>query len=265
MTNLVRLAGSDPFEDLLDIEKNIRSKSIVQRLHFYASPEFERTLEEIGKILKILKLDGLNLSGVIFTGHSVTVYAKRTAIPAEDSTASALVLLVGAFKDTFLTQFEHAVGLVSSNKIKEMTQSTLTKIDSGYSETVKRLVFLLPEDFDSAKARLDEALNSFAAGRKEEAALKTRKAWETCVNFALTKLPKKKGLESLRQKSIYVLESLQQGDDGGIIVNVKDLYERKFLHEIESDKPMKEPEIPFYIALTLGFLHLVASGLSKTP
>ena len=106
----------------------------------------------------------------------------------------------------------------SSRRITELATDTMRKIDAEYVASMQSLSSLLSQDLATARDRIDEALQSYAQGRKEEAALRTRKAWEACVNFALTKLPKKPQLDSLSKKSRYVLDSLEQQDQSSLIV-----------------------------------------------
>jgi hypothetical protein len=44
---------------------------------------------------------------------------------------------------------------------------------------------------------------------------------------------------------------------------INNLFQQRFLHVLESNEDMPKPELPFYIAMTVGFVHLVASYLIR--
>ena len=54
-------------------------------------------------------------------------------------------------------------------------------------------------------------------------------------------------------------------DESKSITRIKDMFEGRFLHALDSADKVADPEVPFYIALTTGFVHLVGSYLGQSP
>lgn len=97
---------------------------------------------------------------------------------------------------------------------------------------------------ESARTLVSQGLLAFKNGGKVEAAAYTRRAWEACVNHALSKLPKAEGLDSLNKKSKYVLEMLGQKNRSKPMTDIKNLFEVDFYMKWSQMRPYWSQRYP---------------------
>lgn len=251
------------YEFLVKFEAGIGRLDTEQRTRKYARDQFLEDLGEAGKSFKILGLTSQLIMMLIQEGQKVHEQSRRqvSANPEMATLLKDAVRMYGFEIDAFLQTFKPLMEAVVVNRTKQKAQVLFETIEGKYALQMKELSQAIPNQLEKSRELVGQALESFRAGRKEEATLYTRKAWEACVNFALERLPKQVDLRSLTKKTKYVLAEIEQGDRAEAIVRIKDLFEGRFLHELESTEPIQEPEIPFYIALTVGFIHLVSKAL----
>lgn len=257
----------DDSEFILDYRRGLESQSRLQRRKRYASDFFQEELERIGKTLRNLGYSKERVASLIHFGMEMQVTSQKLS-EADFKAMKQVESLpfLGAFSDVtdgFLLNIRAIADEIISSRGMAVEKEILNKIDVGFSESIGVLVMTIKDELLESRKHLMEAVEAFASGNKDEASVKTRKAWESCVNFALSRLPRENGLGSLNKKSKYVLDQLGFKDKSKSIAEVKNLYEGRFLHVLSSNDKVEDPELPFYIALTAGFVHLVSSHLGS--
>jgi hypothetical protein len=245
------MSTGDPLSFLKFLRGEFKREGLTGRLNDYRRPDFDDQLLSIGRALREAGVERDLIQNLMNFGAEM----RTKSLNGEVVTAES--------QDSFYVYFE---GLVSRLVAKEgvgIVQKVMSQIDSDFAEPVRGLVEALPKNLAQSKERLISAVKSFQEGRKEESALFTRQAWEACVNFGLSKLPRTRGTDSLTKKTEYILNSLAMRDKSKSINHVKNLFEGRFLHVIDSNEKVPDPELPFYIALATGFVRLVASYLAS--
>ena len=263
----------DSLSFLTDYLRKLELETAEDRYNRYASKDFPKQLEKIGRALKELGVDRESLEMTIRAGGKMINQARGFS-PLDwqsirrHSELQRVMMKKGMHSietsdDSFYIFLWADVHDLIARRSGETAEEILRRVDSDFSGAASVLASSVPASMEKSRTMILQALSSFREGRKVEAAAYTRRAWESCVNYALSKLPAKEGLNSLNKKSKYVLEMMEQKDASKSITDIKNMFEARFLHEIESDSPLPEPEIPFYVALTLGFVHLVAAHLGS--
>ena len=161
----------------------------------------------------------------------------------------------------YLTSVVNSVAMIQAD---QFTQRLLAEVNAEYSNQMRTLARMLPNELQLSRSKLDDALTSFAQGHGPEAVLFAREAWEACVNFGIARMPgfePRRGQGSLHERSVYVLNKIIESNRSDLVVSVKELFDRVFLHVLESSENVSSEEIPFFIAYTTGFAHLVAYHL----
>lgn len=251
---------------LASIRGKLRNDGPNGRRQWYASPAFPDELAGIARALKEAGVDNDLIRNLIGFGTEMMTNT-RNMTAAEWAVVRTWDILERQgmgwtdSTDSFFVYLDGLMNRLVATEASDLKRRILREIDSDFATPVQALVEALPDEFAQSRRHLSDAVVSFQQGRKEESALFTRKAWESCVNFALSRLPSEKGLDSLTKKAEYVLGRLEMGDKSNSINRIKNLFEGRFLHVIDSGEKMPDPELPFYIALTTGFVHLVASSL----
>lgn len=265
--------GEDSLSFLTKYFRTLELEVAEERYRRYASKDFPNQLGKVGRALKELNVDSERLEFTLKAGGKMIDQAKTLSpwdwgIIRRHSELQRVMMKKGMTPldtpdDSFYTFLWADVNDLVARKSGETAEGILHKVDSDFSGSASVLASGIPTSMEKSRTLVLQALFSFKEGRKVEAAAYTRRAWEACVNYALSKLPKAEGLNSLNKKSKYVLEMMEQKDKSRSMTDVKNLFEGRFLHEIESEESLPEPEVPFYIALTLGFVHLVAAHLKS--
>ena len=263
--------GEDSLSFLTEYSRGLELETAEERYRRYGSKDFPKELEKVGRALRDLGVESEKLELVVKAGgrmmeQSLGMSPWEWQIIRRHSDLQRAMMNKGmppvdAPGDSFYTFLRANVLDLIGRRSDETSEEVLRRVDSGFSGAASVLAAGIPNSMEKSRNLVLQALFAFREGRKVEAAAYTRRAWEACVNYALSKLPTAEGLSSLNKKSKYVLEMIEQKDRSKSITEIKNLFEARFLHEIESEKPLPEPEIPFYIALTLGFEHLVAAHL----
>ncbi len=253
-------------EALEDFEQELQYLDIGKLLKFYTNSSFRNKLMKIAAILQRRGIHPDLVAELVRTGLKQRTYYERIK-PNELTLGyfqrSAGFLFPTTGGDPLLELLRPMVDKVASDRDSLDTKKVLQAIDAEFETPVDELIGLIPSELEEAKNYLVKATKSFAEGRSDESALFTRKAWESCVNYALGKLPREKGHESLSSKTKYVLDQIGQTEQSRFINDLKNLYEGRFLHVLEETEKMVEQDLPFYIALTTGFVNLVARRLTK--
>lgn len=232
------------------LRDELRRMGVNGRMDSYRRPDFDDQPLSIGRALREAGVERDLIQNLANFGSEMRTRAINGERISWDS------------EDSFYTYLDGLVSTLVATESRQITRRVMSQIDSDFAEPVKVLADKLPDELGVSKKRLLDAVESFRGGQKEESALFTRQAWEACVNFGISKLPPKRGLDSLTKKTEYVLESLAMQDKSKSINHVKNLFEGRFLHVLDSSEKVPDPELPFYIALTTGFVHLVASWLA---
>lgn len=263
--------GEDSLSFLTEYFHRLELETAEERYRRYASKDFPKQLEKIGRALKELGVDGEKLELTMKAGGKMIDQASGISpwnwqIIKRHSNLQRTMMKKGMHPldtpdDSFYTFLWVDVHDLIARRSNETAEEILRRVDSDFSGAASVLASGIPTSMEKSRTMVLQALFSFREGRKVEAAAYTRRAWEACVNYALSRLPSAEGLNSLNKKSRYVLDMMEQKDMSKSITDIKNLFEARFLHEVESENPLPEPEIPFYIALTLGFEHLVAAHL----
>jgi len=250
-----------PLEQLFEFERNLKSFGAQDRLEYYRTPQFHTQFLQIAQILKLFRVDQKQIIELTKAAAAMRSIAQRILEPP--GVELPFPRPIPNNSDQFIESLSRVVDAVGSITATEFRDQLLREIDSDYAQPMSALISLIPDELRMAKERLGTATESFASGRKEESVLYARKAWESCVNYALSRLPKKNGLDSLGKKTRYVLDEMERGDQTDLMVKIKGLFDGKFLHQIEALESFEEPEVPFFIALTTGFVHLVSQRLQE--
>lgn len=249
---------------LTDFESGLRYADIRGLLKFYTGADFPKRLTEVATILSKRGIHQDLISQLVATGMYQRTYYERIKptelMIANLRTSASFLFPTGS--DPFLVILTPLVDKVTRDRDNADTGRILKQIDAEFKVPIDELISTIPTGMESAKENLVKAARSFSEGRAEESALFTRMAWESCVNFALTKLPKGKGLDSLSKKTQYVLDQIGLLHQSKFISNLKNLYEGTFLHALDAKAQVESQDLPLYIALTIGFVHLVASRLA---
>lgn len=239
----------------------MRSITGAQRRRFYGSRDFPPQLEKISLIVRdmfgkqraqILADAGIEMRNTAMrmsTFEFQPLMLNNDFSKTNDNTDS-FFMHVNAIADEIITR-ENAV----------LGQTLRQKIDADFANPIESLVTTIPRELKQSADFLEKALESFRAERDEECAVRTRKAWESAVNYGVAKLPKQTDLNSLSKKTKYVLGQLVNKDATKTITRVKDIFETLFLHVLDTQEPIPEPELPFFIALTAALVLSVARML----
>lgn len=168
------------------------------------------------------------------------------------------------FEDAFGKRLMDVINKLSAKEETRETERLQKAIDGSYATPTLALLSLIPDELKVSRAKLEEAVTAFARGDKDIAVLSTREAWEACVNYALSQLPPNPKLQRDRDKAKYVWSQVGKQDSSGLFVEVKNLFEGAFLHMIEGTPKVTDPEVPFFISVTVGFVHLVSETIAKS-
>jgi len=254
---------SDAYKVLNEYYKRLKHASRIERRKMYVDSDFLKKLDSIAQALKSVGISRQDIETIVLFGTEIRAKTQNMSDHFLKFLASMDKSdLETDVDDTFFMSLENTIHQLNEQMNKAVGDDIMQKIDAQFAESIQSLTESIPEDLGTSKKYLLDAVESFRKGSKEEAAVRTRKAWESCVTFALTKLPEKEKLNSLEKKSIYVFEQLGMKDESKLVARIKGLYEGRFLHALETNEEIQEPELPFYIALTAGFVHLVASALA---
>jgi hypothetical protein len=257
------LAGAHDFVN--DYFKRLKNKSRGERRRQYASPGFPTQVESTAKALAELRVPSDLIKNLVTSAMEMRTQSQRMS-RSELGLLNGLDSVTGGIladtSDSFLIWLDTIVQGLNQGVNEEIGSEIMKKIDADFSKPVQQLAEAISDQLAASKDYLLAAVESFRKGSKEEASVRTRKAWESCISFALTRLPSSAGLSSLEKKSVYVLEQIGLKDESKTVSKVKNLYEGRFLHALDSAEPLPEPELPFYIALTTGFVHLVDRTLN---
>jgi hypothetical protein len=254
----------DAYNFVYENFKRLQNYGRVERRKWYASPGFTKEVESIGAAIRAIGVPKELLSNLINSAMEMRTLSQQMS-PGEMNWYAQLDRMPASSpdnNDSFFMYYEAIIQQLNEGMNKVIGEDILRRIDTDFAQPIERLTETIPDELKTSKEYLLGAVDSFRKGNKEEAAVRTRKAWESSVSFALGKLPKKDGLTSLEKKSLYVLEQLGLKDESKSIAKIKNLYEGRFLHALESADKLSEPELPFYITLTAGFVHLVSRFLS---
>lgn len=256
-----------PEQELLQYRDMLRSMGGGDRRNYYTTPEFK---DALGKVSGIVN----TLFGKERAQHLIEFAVEmRTAaqqMPPEQLSAINMITRAswriggGAdATDSFFTYFDAIANEVVTRDNSELAKNLLQQIDANYVEPTETLIESIPDELEKSKELLEKALQSMNAGRKEECVLFTRMAWESAINYALSRLPKVRGLESLSKKSQYVLEQMMKKDASRTITQAKNMMDTLFLHELDTEKVvMPEVQLPFFISLTTAVVRSI--GLMLT-
>lgn len=251
-----------PLERLLEFERRLSSISYSSRMAYYDSQRFDAHVVELGSILKSEGVAKDAIIDLATEAGQMKVKAKKDSPHA--LTPSPFDALSSAFKDDFREALDDAVEEVSEIQANREADRLLKAIEGNFVAPLQKLTSMIPNELAASRKYLDEAIDFLSAEDRVAAVVSTRKAWESCVTFALSRLPPNPNLERARDKAKYVWAQLGQQDNSGLFVNVKQLFEGAFLHKIEGQTSPREPEVAFFIALTLGFVHLVSEALASS-
>ena len=252
------------YDIVYDFYKRLQGFSRVERRKLYASPEFPAQVESIAKTLKAMAFPNDQIKSLVSSAMQMRTASQQMS-GGEMNWLAQGKLMPGTAdtNDSFFMWYDAIIQQLNQGMNTVIGQEIMRKIDDDFSEPIHQLAEAIPNDLKDSKEYLLGAVESFRKGSKEEASVRTRKAWESCVTFALSKLPKKGELTSLEKKSVYVLEQIGMQDKSKSVAKIKGLYEGRFLHALDAEEVLPEPELPFYIALTTGFVHLVSRMLEQ--
>jgi len=255
----------DDVAELETFEQEVQCADIQGLLKFYAKSDFEMKLRGIATILRRRGVPAEIVAQVVATGLSQRTHFERIQ-PGEltlmSFSRSAGILFPQASADPLLQILSPLIEQIAAERDAADTGKILRAIDAEFEAPIDGLIALTPSELEGAKNNLVKATKSYGENRPEESALFTRMAWECCVNYALTKLPEAKGLHSLSSKTKYVLEQIGLREKSKLINELKNLYEGSFLHVLEGKEKITQQDLPFYIALTTGFVNLTARRLT---
>jgi len=256
-----------PDKFVLQYREGLRAMRAGDRRQYYTSPQFEEDLANITRIVARM-FDKEQAQILIEFGTKMRDAAQKMT-PAQFSAISIVETLTSSqaggedTSDSFLMFVNGIADEVISRGNSQLAQNLLKQIDADFAKPIETLIEAIPSELEKSATLLDKAMKSFSGGHKEECALFTRMAWESAINFALSKLPTSKGLDSLGKKTNYVLDKMMQKDASKTITQVKNTVDVLFLHELDNEKvAIPELQLPFFIALTAALVHSIALMLA---
>lgn len=251
-------------EQVFEYERNLRSFDSRNRLEYYRTSQFENDISYFGRLFRDLGISEQEIQNYIQAASSARIDALRL-LDAPDI-VYPLPRPINYQTDQHMVFLTSIVNSVANMQATQLAQRLLTEVNAEYSIEMRTLARLLPNELQTSRRKLDDALNSFATGHRDEAVLYTRDAWEACVSFGLSRLPgysPPDGHDSHRQRAIFVIDKINETYQSRLTVSVKQLFETQFLHFFEAPRTVRPEEIPFFIAYTTGFAHLVAYYVLK--
>jgi len=259
------LMAQDAYSFVTNYHGQLGNMNPAQRRRHYTTDEFPVHVESCARAFKTLGVPSDLIASLVNAGMEMRTESQRLGYAQLQSSRTVAIppFSYEDTNDTFQAWFNTLIDAINQGINDALAKAIMSKIDADFAEPSQRLAETISDEQKEPKALLLRAITSFKQGRKEESSVLTRKAWEATVTYALSRLPKKKDLDSLQKKTVFVLEQMGLKDESESITKIKNVYEGRFLHFLDSEEALPEPELPFYIALAIGLVLLIDRHFPK--